>query len=179
MSFSPHSVAVLRCEADGFPESGQSRAARLELQFGDVSGEHGDAVDCFLVLDFDGARYSGGARYYGMDIESFVTALSQIYDLLEGSAILSDWDGRPALCVTALTAWRGSIAIGGSLPQAVFWTESLSEQHFTRDYGYSAAGIQLTFEGFVTDQSCLPEFISAIRTFLRDSGISTRNPMLG
>jgi hypothetical protein len=166
---------VIGCQADGYPEHGQQRPAALEVEFGQVEGDH---VHVCTRLRIEGQAFEGWQMHYGFDILAFADGLARIHTELQGSARLDDWDGETVLCLTVIDRGRGRVAIGGQLIPVVFWTEVASEDRLLAPRLFATAGgIRIAFEGLVTDQSYLPPVIGGLRRFLCETGISVRSPM--
>jgi hypothetical protein len=163
---------TLGCEAG---EHHRLRPAKVEIELGAVERDHVRGVVRLSAAD---RVFEGGRIFYGFDILGFTEGLTRLYDRLEGSARLHDWDGETVLCLTVINRARGRVAVGGELLPAVFWTDVVSEDRFIDPplYGW-AFGIRVTFEGLVTDQSFLPPVIAGLRRFLAETGISVRSPM--
>lgn len=164
---STHKV-LIQCEADGFPNQGQTCAAAIEIEFGEVQRDHVQVCTEFRLAELS---YAGWREHYGIDIQGFVDGLARIHTELAGSARLVDWDGEIVLCMTVVDSRRGRIAIGGQM-LFVFWTDIASEDSLLvpRLFG-NAGGIRITYEGLVADQSCLPPVITGLRRFIADTGI--------
>jgi hypothetical protein len=163
------------CEAEGYPDAGQSRRAVVEVEFGRVEADHVRASTRLLI---DGLAFEDWRIHYGCDILAFVDELDRMHRLTQGTARLTDWDGKAVLCLTVIDRPRGRVAVGGQLIPAVFWTAAVSEDGLLvpRLFG-DAGGIRVAFEGLVTDQSYLPPVVAGLRRFLAETGIPVRNPM--
>jgi len=169
-----HTVSI-GCEADGYPEWGNVCPASIDLEFGRIEEDH---VSVYTRLRIRDTEFGAGRNHYGNDILRFAEELTELHHRTDGSARLFDWDGETVICLTVIQRARGRIAIGGQIVPAVFNTEVMSADHFINPpvYGWNA-GIRISFDGLVTDQSYLPPVIVGLRRFLTDTGISVRNPM--
>ena len=96
---------------------------------------------------------------------------------LKGSCTLCDWDGETVLGLAMLDPVRGLIGVGGQLNQYVFCDEAAPKEGlvFPEMFGKSA-GIVVSFDGLVTDQSYLSPLIAGLRRFINESGIEHRPP---
>jgi hypothetical protein len=167
-----HRISIL-AEVHGWPEHGHTAQAQYNIDLGKITDDH---VKCDLTLSTPDHNIQSGCIFYGFDVLTFAESLEALHQTLSGSARLCDWDGEVLLCFTALD--HGHIALGGKLHAAVHWTDIRSEDNFigTPMYG-DAAGIKITFEGLLLDQSYLPAIIRDCRRFLSETGISTKSPM--
>jgi len=171
--YESHRITI-QAEAQGWPNNGQSAPATYEIKFGDITNDH---VRCNLAFSTPDHKIEFGCMFYGINIFNFANELEQLHQKLEGSARLNNWDNEPLLCLTVVDSARGYIAMGGEIRAAIHWTDIRSEDNFIDPpmYGY-AAGIRVSFEGLMIDQSYLPAMIRDAREFLNDTGISTEGP---
>jgi hypothetical protein len=169
-----HRIIILS-EAQGWPEYGNTAQVRYEINFGTITGDH---VKCNLTLSTPDHNIQCGCAFYGIDILNFAGSLEALHETLVGSTRLCDWDGEVLLCFTPVNRGRGHIALGGKLHAAVHWTDVRTEDNFISPPMYGdAAGIKITFEGLIIDQSYLPNIIRDSRRFLTETGISTKSPV--
>ncbi|MBI2808078.1 MAG: hypothetical protein HYX68_24095 [Planctomycetes bacterium] len=147
----------------------------IEIELGQIERDH---VQVWIRLCTDNRVFEGGSAHYGVDILNFIEALTRIHQQLSGSARLYDWDGLPVLCLTVTWPMKGLIAIGGQLVLWRFPNQESCEDRFLPESHFFAndGGIQIAFDGIMTDQSFLPPVITGMRRFLLDSRISVEIP---
>ena len=146
----------------------------LEFEFEDVVADH---AGMWVRLRAESYTFETGRWFYWWNIRDFADGLTKMHSELKGTCTLGDWDGETVLCMSMLDSVRGRIGVGGQLTQYIFTDHAVPKGDlvFPRLLG-DYAGIVVSFEGLVTDQSYLPPLIAGLRRFISESGIEHRPP---
>lgn len=156
------------CQAEG------SHTVQLEMGLGRVAQDWvgDDYVEAEVRMTYRRLSFAAWPNLYGYEVGGFLENLEGMHSRLEGSAVLSDWDGEPILCLSVSHRARGRIAVGGRLIPITFSSEVQSASRFLEALRPTGGGgIVTSFDGFETDQSYLPGLVSAFRRFVGESGL--------
>jgi hypothetical protein len=154
-------AAILVCRAEGYPSTGEDRAATLRVGICERSGEH---AGLNITLTWAGREFVGSVMCPGHSVRRFIEELTRLHATLKGSARLVDGDNDVILCLSAVNRARGKVAVGGRVRMLTSFPTTVSDDRFVR--GTYVGGVQVNFDGLCTDQSCISGFLAGLAASL-------------
>jgi hypothetical protein len=159
-----------KCEAPGMWQFCDVYFATIKIEIGEAGKDFvGDtAFDSSFSLHAGRHAFEFQRPLYGYEIYRFANELQRLYDTLDCSARLYDWDGDVLLCFTVVHRGRGQIAVGGRFVPVILDTQVSSEDKFVADLCVNSGGIIVAFEGLTLDQSYLATPLSVLHRFISE-----------
>lgn len=158
------------CDAPGHPQWCDIQRATVEIEIGAPGKDYVDdtAFNSVIRLRAGHDTFEVARVLYGYEIKGFAKNLQRLYETLEGSVRLQDWDGDILLCLTVVDRARGRVAIGGQFAPVVLDTNATSDERFVSDVRGSGhfLGVVISFEGLSFDQTSLQQPLSDLQRFV-------------
>jgi hypothetical protein len=167
----PEKVCIaFECEAPGMWQCCDVHFATIKIEIGEAGKDYvaDTAFDSSISLHAGKHTFEVQRPLYGYEIYGFASELQKLYDTLDGSVRLYDWDGEVLLCFTVVHRGRGQILVGGRFVPIVLDTKVSSEEEFVSDVCVNLVGLVVAFEGLTFDQSYLKTPLSVLHRFISD-----------
>lgn len=146
---------TLKCEVA--EDAGWHSGASVNLTF-ELLERDAESVRCRLSVAVKEVVISDIRSIFVSELGEFAEALNRLRKTLEGSVRLYDFDGDPILTFTVVDQGRGRIAVGGNFHPLTFFSKTTTSDQFVSPNNCGdPTGVHITFEGFVCEQSYLPD----------------------